>query len=431
VAGEERAAGVGRPPAEDCIHCGFCLPACPTYRSWGEEMDSPRGRIDLFRALSDGRVAFSAAAAEHFDRCLGCMACMSACPSGVRYDRIIEEARARLEQQAPRSAADRLFRALVFALFPHPRRLRAAAVVLWLARVTGLQWLLRRTRILRRLPRLAQLEALAPPVRLRDLLASLPPTVPARGERRLRVGLVAGCVQRIFFPAVNAATVRVLAAEGVEVAIPSQGCCGALSLHAGRAAEARRMAAELLSRFEVAAVDVVVVNAAGCGSHLKELGHLFESDPELGPRARALAAKVRDVTELLAILPPRAARAPLRLRLAWHTPCHLGHAQRLEADPRTALRTIPGLELVELDDGGACCGSAGVYNLMEPRSAAEIGARKADAVVAAGAPVLASANPGCTLHLAPILAARGVAVRAVHPIELLDQAIRGAERGES
>jgi glycolate oxidase iron-sulfur subunit len=236
-------------------------------------------------------------------------------------------------------------------------------------------------------------------------------------------------VQRVFFPEVNAATARVLAAEGVEVAVPSQGCCGALSLHAGRAGEARRMAAELLLRFEQASVDLVVVNAAGCGSHLKELGHLFAHDPELGPRARALAARVRDVTELLAVLPSRAARAPVRARVAWHTPCHLGHAQRLEADPRTALRSIPGLELVELDDAGACCGSAGVYNLMEPEAAAEIGARKADAVVATGAPVLASANPGCTLHLAPILAARGVGVRAVHPIELVDQAIREAEVG--
>ena len=417
----------GRAAADDCVHCGFCLPACPTYRSWGEEMDSPRGRIDLFRALSDGRLAFSATAGEHFDRCLGCMACMTACPSGVRYDRVIEEARERLEKEVPRSTADRLFRALVFALFPHPRRLRAAAVLLWLLRVTGIQWLLRRTRLLRALPRLAQLEALAPPIRLRDLWAHLPATVPARGERRLRVGLLQGCVQRIFFPEVNAATARVLAAEGVEVAVPSQGCCGALSLHAGRTDEARRMAAALLRRFEDAAVELVVVNAAGCGSHLKELGHLFADDPELGPRARALAARVRDVTELLAVLPARAPRAPVRARVAWHTPCHLGHAQRLEADPRTALRSIPGLELVELDDGGACCGSAGVYNLMEPASAAEIGARKAEAIAATGAPVLASANPGCTLHLGPILAARGVAVRAVHPIELLDQSIRGGE----
>jgi glycolate oxidase iron-sulfur subunit len=417
----------GRQPADDCVHCGFCLPACPTWRSWGQELDSPRGRIDLFRALSDGRAILSPAAAAHFDRCLGCMACVPACPSGVRYDRVIEAARERVERELPRPAADRRFRGLVFGLFPYPRRLRAAAALLWLARVTGLQRLLRRTGALRRFPRLSRLDALAPAVRFRELVARLPRTVPARGQRRLRVALVQGCVQRVFFPEVNAATARVLAAEGVEVAVPPQGCCGALSLHAGRMAEARRLAADLLLRLEETEVDLVVVNAAGCGSHLKDLGHLLAGDAQLGARARALAAKVRDVTELLGTLSPRAVRAPLRARVAWHTPCHLGNAQHLEADPRAALRTIPGLELVELDDGGACCGSAGVYNLMEPDSAAEIGARKADVIAAAGAPLLASANPGCTLHLAPILAARGVEVRAVHPIELLDRAIRDAQ----
>jgi glycolate oxidase iron-sulfur subunit len=417
-------ARTGRQAADDCVHCGFCLPACPTYRSWGEEMDSPRGRIDLFRAFSDGRVALSPAAVAHFDRCLGCMACLTACPSGVRYDRVIEAARERVELELPRRPADRRFRALVFALFPHPARLRAAGVVLWIFRRTGLQGLARRLGLLRRWPRLAQLEALAPPVRLRELLRRLPRLVPARGQPRLRAALVQGCVQRIFFPEVNAATARVLAAEGVEVRIPAQGCCGALSLHAGRTAEARRLAADLLRRLEAVAPDVVVVNAAGCGSHLKDLGHLLGDDPALADRARALAARVRDVTELLGTLPPQAPRAPVRARVAWHTPCHLGHAQKVEADPRAALRAIPGLELVELDDGGACCGSAGVYNLLEPAAAAEIGARKAEVVAATGAPVLASANPGCTLHLAPLLRARGLEVRAVHPIELVDRSIR-------
>jgi len=421
-------AGEIRQPVDDCVHCGFCLPACPTWRLWGQEMDSPRGRIDLFRALCDGRVAVSPATAEHFDRCLGCMACMTACPSGVRYDRVIEAARARVEGELPRPTGDRLFRALVFGLFPHPRRLRAAALLLWLARVVGLRWLLRRSGVLRCLPRLAQLDALAPRVQFRQLWSRQPRFVPARGQRRLRVGLVQGCVQRVFFPEVNAATARVLAAEGVEVAIPRQGCCGALSLHAGRIAEARHMAADLLRQLDEARVDIVVVNASGCGSHLKELGHLLADHPRLAARAEALAARVRDVTELLAVLPPRAPRASLRARVAWHTPCHLGHAQRLEADPRTALRTIPGLELVELDDGGTCCGSAGVYNLFEPDVAAELGARKADAIAATGAPVLASANPGCTLQLGSILSKRGVEVQAVHPIELLDRAIQEAEQ---
>jgi glycolate oxidase iron-sulfur subunit len=390
-------------------------------------MDSPRGRIDLFRAVEDGRVALTPAAAAHFDRCLGCMACVTACPSGVRYDRVIEAARARVERELPRRPADRWFRALVFALFPHPGRLRAAGVLLWLLRAAGLQRLVRRLGLLRPWPRLAQLDALSPRVHLRDLLRGLPRHVPARGRRRLRVALVQGCVQRVFFPEVNAATVRVLAAEGVEVEIPPQGCCGALSLHAGRTAEARRMASELLTRLERVAPDLVAVNAAGCGSHLKALGDLLADDPALAERARAFAARVRDVTELVGSLAPQAPRAPLRARVAWHTPCHLGHAQRCEVDPRAALRAIPGLTLVELGDDGACCGSAGVYNLLEPAAAAEIGARKAGAIAAAGAPTLASANPGCTLHLAPLLRARGVAVTAVHPIELVDRSIREAE----
>jgi glycolate oxidase iron-sulfur subunit len=417
-----------RNPADDCVHCGFCLPVCPTWQSWQQEMDSPRGRIDLYRALEDGRVAMSPSVAEHFDRCLGCMACMTACPSGVRYDHVIEAARARVERELPRRADDRLHRSVVFAIFPWPRRLRVAAVMLWLFRASGLQWLVRRFRLLRFSSRLEALEALAPPVGLRDALARLPERTAARGERRLRAGLVSGCVQRVFFPGVNAATLRVLAAEGVEVIVPAgQGCCGALSLHAGRDAEAKRFARALIEQFEREALDVVVVNAAGCGSHLKDIGHLFADDPEFEPRARAFGEKVRDVTELLASLPPRARRAALSARVAYHSPCHLGHAQRVNDPPRALLRSIPQLELVEVPDGEQCCGSAGVYNLVEPDSANEIGRRKADNVVTTRAAILASPNPGCSLHIRRMLAERGVELEAAHPIELLDRSIAAAE----
>jgi glycolate oxidase iron-sulfur subunit len=392
-------------------------------------MDSPRGRIDLFRALADGRIRMSPSVAEHFDRCLGCMACVPACPSGVRYDHVIGEARVHVEREARRGRADRLYRAVVFALLPHPGRLRLAAVLLWLLQVTGVRWLVGRLGLLRAFPRLAQLEALAPRVRLREILERLPAWTPARGEPRLRVGLVTGCVQRVFFPGVNAATARVLSAEGVEVAAPArQGCCGALSLHAGREDEARRLARALLERFEREPLDAIVVNAAGCGSHLKELDHLFREDPELGPRARAFAAKVRDVTELLDGLPPRAPRSPLRARVAYHSPCHMGHAQRLVLEPRRLLRTIPGLELVEIPEGDQCCGSAGIYNLVQPESAEEIGRRKADAIASTGATIVASANPGCTLHVGRILAERGVRIEAAHPMELVDRAIAAAGR---
>jgi glycolate oxidase iron-sulfur subunit len=354
------------------------------------------------------------------------MACVTACPSGVRYDHVIEAARARVEREHPRSAADRLHRGLVFALFPRPGRLRLVALALWLYRAIGLQWLVRRLGLLRAWPRLDALERLAPELPLRDVFARLPERVAPTRPRRLRAALVSGCVQRVFFPGVNAATLRVLAAEGVEVSVPpGQGCCGALSLHAGREAEAKSLVRALVERFEREEADVVVVNAAGCGSHLKDLGYLFDDDPAFAARARAFSERVRDVSELLAGLPALAPRAPLRARVAYHSPCHIGHAQRIGDAPRALLRTIPGVELVEIPDGEQCCGSAGVYNLVEPESAREVGERKAANVAGTGATLLASANPGCTLHIRRMLAERGADLEAAHPIEILDRAIAG------
>jgi len=413
-------------PVDDCVHCGFCLPHCPTYVSWGEEMDSPRGRIDLLRAVRNGRIALDDDAVGYFDRCLGCMACVSACPSGVRYDQAIEAARAHIERVHHRPLGDRLRRGLVFALFPHPVRLKVAAFVLFLLRASGLRWLLRNTGLLRRTSRwLAHLEALCPQVSGRHLTARLPALTLARGERRLRVGIVAGCVQRVFFPEVNAATVRVLAAEGCEVAIPPrQGCCGALSLHAGRMDEARRMARKLIARFEAEGVDAVVVNAAGCGSTMKSYGDLLAHDPEWAGRAASFVARVRDVTEVVAGLSAHAQRHPFPARVAYHSACHLGHAQRLQEPPRALLRAIPGLELVEVPEPDQCCGSGGVYNLLQAESAMEIGQRKAENVLSTCPDLLASANPGCTLHIERILGERGIRLPAAHPIEIVDWSIR-------
>ncbi len=421
------AASAGRSPADDCVHCGFCLPHCPTYVSWGEEPDSPRGRIDLFRAVEDGRIGLDESVVRHFDRCLGCMACMSACPSGVRYDEIIEAARARIDHVHRRPLAERLHRALVFALFPYPRRLRVAAVLLFAYRVTGLQWLIRRSGLLHLLlPRLAQLDALAPPLSAAEIATRLSAVTEPAGPRRLRVGLLGGCVQSVFFPGVNAATVRVLAAEGCEVVVPpGQGCCGALSLHGGRDEEARRMARDLIARFEAAQVEVVVVNAAGCGSAMKSYGRLLAGDPAWARRAAAFSAKVRDATEVLASLPPSAPRRPIRARVAYHSSCHLGHAQGVQEPPRALLRAIPGLELVEVPHPEQCCGSAGVYNLVQSESANEIGRRKAENVLSTHADLLASPNPGCTLHIERFVRERGLRLRSAHPIEILDWSIRG------
>ena len=410
----------------DCVHCGFCLPACPTYVSWGEEMDSPRGRIDLMKGVSEGTIPLDDVVTGHIDACLGCMGCVTACPSGVRYDLLIEATRARVEEARPRAPDDRAFRELVFALFPYPRRLQAMIPALWLGTKLGL------TRAaagpLGKLlpPRLRQLVTMAPPIQLRDAFTSLPARTPAKGVRRARVALVAGCVQRAFFPGVNAATIRVLSAEGCEVLVPrGQGCCGALSLHSGRPEEAKRFARALIVRFERQRVDAIIINAAGCGSTLKEYGELLADDPAWSARAHDFAAKVQDVNEYLATLEPRAVRLPLPLRVAYHDACHLAHAQRVRAQPRQLLRTIPELELLEIPDGEQCCGSAGTYNLFQPESAHEIGVRKVDNVQRVAPDLLASANPGCTLQMQSIFRERGVTLRAAHPIELLDAAISG------
>jgi glycolate oxidase iron-sulfur subunit len=405
----------------DCVHCGFCLPACPTYVSWGVEMDSPRGRIDLMKGLHEGEIELTESVVAHFDRCLGCMGCVTACPSGVRYDLLIESTRATVEAAYPRSPAERAMRGALFALFPYPDRLRALALPLFFYAKSGLQSLVRRSGVLGLLPpRLRQLEKLAPPLALQELRSTLPPYTPAIGVRRGTVALVAGCVQRVFFPNVNAATIRVLAAEGYDVIVPSdQGCCGALSLHVGRDDEAERFAAALVDRFgDLERIDAVIINAAGCGSTLKQYAELLDDE-----RARRFGAKVKDISEFLAGVESVAEKRPLPLRIAYHEACHLAHAQRIREQPRALLRGIPGVEVVEIPRGDECCGSAGVYNVLEPSSAEEIGNRKVDNVLTVAADVLASANPGCTLQIGSLLEQRGRQLLSAHPIEILDAAL--------
>src|SRR6202022_1880615 len=417
----------GRTLIDDCVHCGFCLPHCPTYVWWGGEMDSPRGRIVLMKGLAEGTLDYSDTVVGHFDRCLGWLACVPACPSGVKYDVLIEDTRAKIEEHHRRTAADKLHRKMIFTLFPYPRRLKALLALLFLYSRSGLQWLVRRWGVLGLLPsRLAQLDALMPAVSAHHLTASLPTLTPAEGVKRARIGLLAGCVQRVFFPRVNEATVRVLSAEGCEVVVPrAQGGCGALSMHAGRDEEAMRFGRSLIAAFEAAGVDTIIVNAAGCGSHTKDIGRILADDPQWAERAARFSEKVRDITEFLAALPPVATRHAVKTRVAYHDACHLAHAQRIRSAPRQLLRGIPELQLVEIPDGDQCCGSAGVYNLIQPASADEIGARKVENVLSTNADLLASANPGCTLQIQKILRERGQNLRAAHPIEILDASISG------
>jgi glycolate oxidase iron-sulfur subunit len=410
---------------DDCVHCGFCLPACPTYQLWGEEMDSPRGRIYLMDLASQGEIGLDEVFVQHMDACLGCMACVTACPSGVAYDRLIEDTRAQVERQYPRSRADRWFRALIFALFPHPARLRVAAVLAWAYQRCGLRTLVARSGLRDRLPaRLAALEQLLPDVRLRDALRRPVERVAAQGQSRRTVGMVTGCVQSVFFAEVNAATARVLAAEGCTVVAPrEQECCGALELHAGRDAAARERAKRMIATMEEAQVDTVVINAAGCGSSLKSYGHLLADDQDWADRAAAFSAQVRDVTELLAELEPTAPRHPIRARVAYHDACHLAHAQGVRAEPRAVLAAIPGLELVEVAEPELCCGSAGIYNLIQPEAAADLGRRKAEHLRAADPALIATANPGCLLQIRRHLPE----VPLLHPVQLVDASIRNLD----
>jgi len=471
-----------RDVAKDCVHCGFCLPACPTYQLWAEEMDSPRGRIYLVNQILDG-AELSTSAAEHFDRCLGCMACMTACPSGVQYDQLIEAARVwteearsgdgvqpavgaradvtaqaadtgvadvrgadaagaggegsraggsgaavpRMPSAGKRPVRERAARAAIFSLFPYPRRLRALTAPLRTVQRTGLDRRLARSGLPDRVsPTLGAAMRLAPPA---TTATRLPERVAARGSRRAVVGMLTGCVQSVFYPEVNASTARVLAAEGCDVIIPAgQGCCGALSLHSGREAEAADFARRTITMFEQARVDAIVVNSAGCGSAMKEYGRLLGgtgAEPGWAGRAAEMSGKVRDFAEFLSDIGPVARRHPLPVTAAYHDACHLAHAQRITKQPRELLRAIPGLNLVELPDAGTCCGSAGVYNLLQPEAASELGSRKAESVLAAGAPLLISANPGCSLQIASALAERGEHVAVAHTAEILDASIRG------
>lgn len=410
----------------DCVHCGFCLQTCPTYALWAQEMDSPRGRIYLMNAAVTGEIEeMTPSFVKHFDSCLGCMACMTACPSGVRYEPLIEATRAQIERNYRRSLADRFHRWLIFQTFPHPRRLRAMLPLLWFYQRSGLQKLLHSTHALDPLPAgLRAMEALLPPVSLDR--EDLPERIAAQGMQRMRVGMLLGCVQRVFFDDVNAATARVLAAEGCEVLIPKdQSCCGALMTHAGREQEAQGAARKILDVFEPLNLDALVINAAGCGSNMKSIGWLLRDDPHYSERAQKFAAKCRDLSEVLSELKPQATYSPLRLKVAYQDACHLNHAQGIRSQPRAVLGRVPELEVVDVPEASICCGSAGIYNMVEPVAAAQLGDRKARHVYSTGASVVVSANPGCLLQMKNAFRRLGRDVPALHFVQVLDAAMLG------
>jgi glycolate oxidase iron-sulfur subunit len=376
----------------------------------------------------DGRETNSESFVHHIDTCLGCMACVTACPSGVQYDSLLEAARPQVERDAKRSIGDRAFRRMIFAMFPHPGRLRALAWPLGLYQKLGVQRLVQKSGLLSLLPRRLQaMERLLPPITFGG--NGLPSRIPARGSQRARVGLLLGCVQRVFFGSVNEATARVLAAEGCEVIIPeTQQCCGALAEHAGEEKDAMEAARRLIDAFEKASVDTIVINAAGCGSAMKRYGHLLRNDPAYAGRAAAFSAKCKDISEVLAGLEPRAPRGAVPLKAAYHDACHLQHAQGVRAQPRRLLQAIPGLEVREIAESEICCGSAGIYNLLEPEAATELRDRKVRNILKTDAEAIVSSNPGCLLQIATGLEAAGRPLRIMHFVEVLDQSIREGQR---
>ncbi|HEX3966536.1 MAG TPA: heterodisulfide reductase-related iron-sulfur binding cluster [Edaphobacter sp.] len=413
---------------DDCVHCGFCLPACPTYVLWGEEMDSPRGRIYMMKKSTQGEAPLDQRFRLHMDNCLGCMACMTACPSGVQYDKLIEDTRAQVERNIPRSAGDTLFRKLLFATFPYANRLRLLALPVLIYQRSGLQKLVRASGLLRALPkRMAAMESLLPRVPA-NLFHHLPARVAPASAPRRRVGMLSGCVQQVFFQHVNEATARVLAAEGCEVIVPlAQPCCGALMVHSGLQDQAAHLARQMIAAFESADVDTIVINAAGCGSTMKEYGYLLRDDPAWAARAAAFSAKCKDISEILCELPAQAPRHPLPMRVAYHDACHLRHAQAIFEQPRRVLAAIPALEVVDVEEANLCCGSAGVYNLLNPEPASQLCDRKVEKLLAANAEAVISANPGCLLQLMSGLRRHGLqTIPTFHMVELLDASIRNS-----
>lgn len=425
-------------PSDDiintCVHCGLCLSSCPTYRETGLEMSSPRGRIYLMKAVADNRIGMeSDVFQEQMSQCLNCRACEAVCPSGVQYGAILEASRVQIEHARddgrlpPHPLLVRLLRGGTFGLmFRQLALFRLFSRAMWLYQRSGAQYAARRFGILRLL-KLDETETLLPPISDRFTVPQ-GQVFPAEGVARAHVALLAGCIMSTAFANVHEATIRVLCKNGCTVYLPpDQGCCGALHSHGGDLDGARDLARRNIVGFDGMGLDAIIVNAAGCGSTLKEYGHLLHDDPEWATRAAAFSAKVKDVSEFLAgIGLNTAAMRPLDVRVTYQEPCHLAHAQRISAEPRALIRAIPGVALVEMHEPSLCCGSAGIYNVTQPEMAARLGERKLNNAEATQADILVTANPGCHLQLAGGLRRRESPMQVKHIVELLDDAYSDA-----
>lgn len=412
---------------QECVHCGLCTASCPTYVETGNENDSPRGRIYLMRAVTDGRLAMGPDVRRHLELCLDCRACESACPSGVQYGNLIEPFKIAMQKDAPAEArASLLERLILHHLFPYAGRVKAALLPARVFQELGiLDWAERKglTRLLP--PTLRRMAAMLP--RLSSAGSRLPEVLPAIGPRRARVALFLGCVGDAMFPETNAATARVLQQNGCEVVIPrGQSCCGAIHYHSGVEGPALAFARQNMSVFDHDDLDAVIVNAAGCGAMLKDYAHILPAEDH--DRAARFVAKVQDISEFLVALGPVAPKHSLNQKVTYHDACHLCHAQQIRTQPRQLLAMIPGLELVPLEETELCCGAAGTYNLTQPEMSERLGRRKMDNIQATGAQVVATGNVGCILQIARKVKESGSPIEVVHPVDLLDRAYRGPSK---
>lgn len=413
------------------MHCGLCLPTCPTYAATKVERHSPRGRISLMRAIADGRMEPTRTFAEEMYFCLGCLACMTACPAGVNYAELFEHARAEAEQSRTLSAPKRnLIRKFTVGwLFMRMRRLRAVGRILRCYQRLGGQTLVRRSGLLQLLPkRLRELEAMTPTIQRKFSAQLIRRVTPARGEKKYRVAMLVGCAQDLIFSDINRDTVEVLSRNGCEVYTPAnQECCGSLHAHNGELDLARQLARTAIQQFPPAEFDAIISNAGGCGSHLKHYAKLLENDPEYAEAARLWDAKLKDIHEWLVQI---GIRAPLRSNgpqtVTYHESCHLCHGQKITTQPRQLLKAIPGVQLVELPEASWCCGSAGIYNIIQPEMANELLERKLRHIQSTGASIVATGNPGCLLQVLNGAKERHMAVRVLHPITLLAEAYRAS-----
>jgi len=406
-----------------CVHCGLCLNACPTYRELGVEMDSPRGRIYQMVQIAAG-ASISPSYIEHIELCLACRACESACPSGVQYGRLVEAARADIENHGKRSRLARVVRRLVFGkLLQSPGWMSTAGVAVYLYQASRLQALIRGSGLWKLMGKLGRLEQLAPPAEPPFFFGKIGKTFPAEGDRRYRVAFLAGCLANVSFARLNEATVRVLQKNGCEVVIPAgQGCCGALHMHAGIRSEARKLARRNIDAVLEGGFDAIITNAAGCGSTLKEYHELLEHDPDYAEKARRFSALMKDVTEFLASIELNLAMGPLPLTVTYQDSCHLAHGQKIRIPPRRLLAAVPGVEFREMPLSDLCCGSAGIYNVMQNEMAMAVLEKKMQHANSTNAEVIATANPGCMLQLEAGARLHGRGQRVLHIVEILDLA---------